>query len=101
MNTKKVLSAAVMAAVLSSAAIGVQSVRAEEAEKCYGVAKAGQNGCGNGAHGCAGHAATDADPSEWLSVPAGLCAKLAGGSLAAPAATDAAPAADVAAPEAQ
>lgn len=50
-------------------------------EKCYGVVKAGNNDCGSadGAHSCAGQAAADNDPNEWVAVPAGLCDKLAGG----------------------
>lgn len=49
-------------------------------EKCYGVVKAGANDCGTAAHSCAGQAATDADASEWVYVPAGLCERLANGS---------------------
>lgn len=52
-------------------------------EKCYGVAKAGKNDCGNAekTHSCAGHAATDGEGGEWVAVPQGLCDKLVGGSL--------------------
>lgn len=58
----------------------------EGTEKCYGVAKAGMNDCASadGAHMCAGAAAKDADRNEWVAVPTGLCAKLAGGSTVAP-----------------
>jgi uncharacterized membrane protein len=54
-----------------------------EQEKCYGVAKAGQNDCGTATHGCAGQAAVDNDPAEWRSVPKGSCEK-SGGKLNAP-----------------
>ena len=54
-------------------------------ERCYGVAKAGKNDCGTASHGCANQAAKDSLPTEWVKVPAGLCAKLAGGSTTAPA----------------
>jgi uncharacterized membrane protein len=50
------------------------------AEKCYGVAKAGKNDCANGVHSCAGQATKDMDKSSFVEVPAGVCAKLAGGS---------------------
>ena len=50
-------------------------------EKCYGVAKEGKNDCGNSKHSCMGQAKMDADKSEWVYVPKGLCEKLAGGSL--------------------
>jgi len=52
-------------------------------EKCYGVAKAGQNDCGTARHSCAGKAARDNDPMEWKVVPRGTCEKL-GGKLAPP-----------------
>lgn len=54
-------------------------------ERCYGVAKAGKNDCGTASHGCANQAAKDSLPTEWVKVPAGLCAKLAGGTTTAPA----------------
>jgi len=49
-------------------------------EKCYGVAKAGENACSNlsGTHGCAGAAEVDHSPEEWKLVPTGSCAKLGG-----------------------
>lgn len=49
-------------------------------EKCYGVAEAGQNDCGNlaGTHSCAGLAKTDNDPGEWKLVPAGTCESIGG-----------------------
>ena len=52
-------------------------------EKCYGVVKAGMNGCGaaDKAHGCAGSATEDASGVEWISLPKGVCERLAGGSL--------------------
>jgi uncharacterized membrane protein len=49
-------------------------------EKCYGVAKAGQNDCAANGHSCAAQSKTDNDPSEWKFVPKGECEKL-GGSL--------------------
>lgn len=74
MKHSKTVSAA-LACVL---ALGtVQTVQAADAnkEKCYGVAKAGQNDCANlsGSHSCAGMAKTDGDPGEWKLVPKGSC----------------------------
>ena len=54
-------------------------------EKCYGVAKAGKNDCAAGAHSCAGQSTKDADKASFVALPAGVCAKLAGGSTMAPA----------------
>jgi uncharacterized membrane protein len=50
-------------------------------EKCAGVAKAGMNDCGTSVHACAGQAKVDNDAEEWIYVPAGTCAKIAGGVL--------------------
>ncbi len=59
------------------------SANAAETEKCYGVVKAGKNGCASadGKHSCEGQAAEDGSGQEWVSVPQGLCDKLVGGSL--------------------
>ena len=52
-----------------------------EAEKCYGVAKAGKNDCKAGSHDCAGKSTVDADPQSFVVVPKGTCEKIAGGSM--------------------
>jgi uncharacterized membrane protein len=52
-------------------------------EKCYGIAKAGKNDCAAGAHSCAGQSTKDGDKSSFIAVPAGLCARLQGGSTVA------------------
>ena len=87
---KNILTATALSGILSLAALAGSVTTAsaemkEGSEKCYGVVKAGQNTCGNGKHGCAGHATADSAADEWVSVPAGLCDKLVGGSTAAPA----------------
>ena len=51
-------------------------------EKCYGIAKAGQNDCSSGAHSCAGQASKDNDKADWKYVDKGTCAKLGGDTLA-------------------
>jgi uncharacterized membrane protein len=53
---------------------------AEGKEKCYGVAKAGQNDCANlgGTHSCAGQSTVDNAIDEWKFVPKGQCAELKG-----------------------
>lgn len=50
-------------------------------EKCFGVAKAAKNDCASGAHSCAGQTTKDFDKASYVSLPAGVCAKLAGGTL--------------------
>jgi len=49
-------------------------------EKCYGIAKAGLNDCQTATHSCAGTSTKDMDKASWIYVPAGTCAKIAGGS---------------------
>ncbi len=52
-------------------------------EKCFGIAKAAKNDCAAGAHSCAGQATKDFDKASFVYLPAGVCAKLAGGSMTA------------------
>ena len=48
-------------------------------EKCYGIAKAGQNDCGTAKHACAAQGAkVDKDPNEWKYVEKGTCDKMGG-----------------------
>ena len=47
-------------------------------EKCYGIAKAGQNDCGTATHTCAGLSKKDKAPDEWKYVPKGTCEKAGG-----------------------
>jgi len=50
-------------------------------EKCYGVALAGQNDCATNTSSCAGTSKVDNQGDAFIAVPAGLCGKIAGGSL--------------------
>jgi uncharacterized membrane protein len=61
-----------------SASSGTAS--AAESEKCFGIAKAGQNACNSNAnkHSCAGHSKIDNDPSDFANVPKGSCLKVGG-----------------------
>ena len=88
MNKRQALIAAALASVcavsVTASANPSASAKADKAEKekCYGVAKAGQNDCAsaNGSHACSGHAKTDKDSNEWKYVAKGTCEK-AGGKL--------------------
>ena len=53
---------------------------AQDKEKCYGIAKAGQNDCANasGSHSCAGQAKVDMDKGEWKYVAKGTCESMKG-----------------------
>ena len=85
MSTKKILTAAALAGILSLSATP-SSAHAMSAgmEKCYGIAKTGQNDCGANGHSCAGQAATDGDTNEWVAMPKGTCDKVVGGSIEKP-----------------
>ena len=49
-------------------------------EKCYGIAKAGQNDCSNlsGTHSCAGQASADKAADDWKYVAKGTCKSVGG-----------------------
>ena len=51
-----------------------------EAEKCYGIAKAGRNDCQTTNSSCAGTSRRDGQKDAWIYVPAGSCDKVVGGS---------------------
>ena len=55
-----------------------------KAEKCFGVAAAGQNDCQTATSSCAGTSKKDAQADAWIAVPKGTCAKIVGASLTAP-----------------
>ncbi len=73
---------AVAVTALGAAAAPAHAI-SEGMEKCFGVVKAGMNGCGSAdkAHGCAGQATEDASGVEWVALPTGTCEKLVDGSL--------------------
>lgn len=72
-----ILSAALLAA---TAMAPTTATAAGDKEKCYGVAKAGQNDCASpdGSHSCAGQSKVDKAPNEWKYVAKGTCEKEGG-----------------------
>ncbi|NEO58413.1 MAG: DUF2282 domain-containing protein [Okeania sp. SIO3B5] len=56
----------------------------EGMEKCAGIVKAGKNDCGANGHDCAGKAAKDSDPNEWIYVAEGTCEKIVGAKIYVP-----------------
>lgn len=44
-----------------------------EAEKCFGIAKAGRNDCETRTSSCAGTSRRDAQGDAWIYVPKGTC----------------------------
>jgi uncharacterized membrane protein len=80
MKPQTVVSSA-FAAVLALGLLSPAAAQEKGAkEKCYGIAKAGQNDCANlsGTHSCAGQATVDRAPDEWKYVAKGSCAKEGG-----------------------
>lgn len=78
MNQRNLV-AATAAAVMSMSMLAVLAA-AQEKEKCFGIAKAGQNDCSSasGAHSCAGQSKVDMDKSEWKYVAKGTCKTMKG-----------------------
>lgn len=86
MNKRQAAIAAALAGLCASATAQDAPMHGDggtDKERCYGIAKVGQNDCGTATHGCAGMARVDNDPAEWKMVPKGTCEK-AGGKLNAP-----------------
>jgi uncharacterized membrane protein len=72
-----------IAAAAFTAALGATlatPVFAADMEKCYGIAKAGQNDCKGNSHSCAGQATKSMDKGEFKAVAKGTCSQM-GGSL--------------------
>jgi uncharacterized membrane protein len=76
---QRALIAAAAASLLSTMLLSTHAV-AQEKEKCYGIAKAGQNDCANlaGTHSCAGQTKVDNDKGEWKYVAKGTCESMKG-----------------------
>jgi len=70
-----------LAAALSLGLVAQAQAADTGKEKCYGIAKSGQNDCANasGSHACAGQSKVDNGGDEWKYVAKGTCEK-AGGS---------------------
>ena len=78
MNQRVVIASAV--ASLMALSLAAAPAAAQEKEKCYGIAKAGQNDCANlsGTHSCAGQSKVDLGKDEWKYVAKGTCKDMKG-----------------------
>lgn len=76
--------AGLVALGLTASAAAGPVKQAAGTEKCFGIAKAGQNDCGTAKHACAATSKADNDPAEWKYVAKGTCEKM-GGTTSAPA----------------
>lgn len=86
MLNDKIVPSLLVAAVAGAAFVALSSAPSlaqdgkKPVEKCFGIAKAGENSCAaaNGAHGCAGQAKTDYNGQEFKDVPTGTCEQMNG-----------------------
>ena len=84
MDQKHLLAAAVAGLFSLGAASGTALAQAKadpkDMEKCYGVAKAGQNDCSSQLtpHSCAGMSKKDNDANDFKYVKTGTCAQMGG-----------------------
>ena len=86
MNRRAVIASAFAAAIVAPALLSAQKPVPEptnwKAEKCYGIARAGQNDCAStGNNSCGGTSKLNSDPRAWIYVPAGYCQRIVGGAL--------------------
>jgi len=78
MNLKTIAIASAVGSLLALGSVTASAADDAAKEKCAGIATAGHNDCGTAAHGCAGQAKTDKDPTDWKYVPKGECEKMGG-----------------------
>ncbi|MBX3627848.1 MAG: DUF2282 domain-containing protein [Rhizobacter sp.] len=78
--TQRLIASTALASVLALGLAGHAAAQDKAKEKCYGIAKAGQNDCANlsGSHSCAGQSKTDKSPDEWKYVAKGTCKDMGG-----------------------
>jgi uncharacterized membrane protein len=78
-----VIASAVAAALAMPYTVGAQPAPKPkfEAEKCYGIAKAGKNDCQTTNSSCAGTSKRDSQGDAWVYTPKGACDKIVNGSL--------------------
>ncbi|HEX8778435.1 MAG TPA: DUF2282 domain-containing protein [Rhodanobacter sp.] len=88
MQAQTILSSALLSLIAAGALGAATSAHAADKmaghsnmEKCYGINAAMKNDCQTPGHSCAGQDSKARDPQGFVAVPAGLCAKIAGGSL--------------------
>lgn len=82
---KTLVASSVIGAALSLSATTLTTVSsglAYDKERCFGISKAGENGCASvanaGIHSCAHQSAVDYSGADWTFVPTGTCEKLGG-----------------------
>ena len=79
-DNRKLVTSAISGLLALGFGVSAGSAYAADNEKCFGIAKTGQNGCNSNVHkhSCAGHAKIDNDPMDFVPVPKGSCLKVGG-----------------------
>ncbi len=88
MIPKELLVSAALSGMLAAGlATDAGATSVASADKCYGVAKAGQNSCASatGVHSCAGKAEIDDDPGDFVPLVPADCLKEGGKTTPPPA----------------
>lgn len=84
-NSKVILTIASAISAMSATAQVAQPMHPEKPtydyEKCYGVARAGQNDCFTASNSCGGSVSEEGRKDAWIYTPQGTCQKTIGGSL--------------------
>lgn len=80
MTTSRTVVSSALASVLALGLLSPVAAQEGGKEKCYGIAKAGQNDCANlsGTHSCAGQSKMDMSKDEWKYVAKGTCKQMMG-----------------------
>jgi uncharacterized membrane protein len=80
MKSSYLVSSAVAAALAMGLVADVAAQDKAAKEKCFGIAKAGENDCANlsGSHSCAGQSKVDMSVDEWKFVAKGSCKGMSG-----------------------
>lgn len=83
MDRETMIRAAIAGVLAAGVTMGSSALAQDKGmEKCWGIAKVGQNDCGSNktSHSCAGQSKAEYDPNDFKAVKAGTCEKM-GGSL--------------------
>ena len=80
MNNRLIVSSALASVLALGLLNAAHAADSAGKEKCFGIAKAGQNDCANlsGTHSCAGQSKVDMGPDEWKYVAKGTCKDMKG-----------------------
>ena len=80
MNQRLIISSALSSVLALGLLSNAGAEDKADKEKCFGIAKAGQNDCANlsGSHSCAGQSKADMGADEWKYVAKGTCLELGG-----------------------